>query len=69
MRSHSRIRNHSRFQLEQRIRRKGAVEHLDFFEQLIDSLAIVRSYQRSVTTRRTLPWSPIKSTSHTLGRL
>jgi cytochrome P450 len=35
MRSHSHIRNHSRFQLEQRIRRKGAVEHLDFFEQLI----------------------------------
>ncbi|RYP89821.1 hypothetical protein DL770_004032 [Monosporascus sp. CRB-9-2] len=35
MRPHSHIRDHSRQQLEQRIRRKGAVEHLDFFEQLI----------------------------------
>ncbi|KAJ5274000.1 hypothetical protein N7478_009125 [Penicillium angulare] len=35
MRSHSHIRNHSRFQLEQRIRRKGAPLHLDFFEQII----------------------------------
>ncbi|KAK5992617.1 Cytochrome P450 monooxygenase TwmD [Cladobotryum mycophilum] len=32
---HSHIRAHSRMQLEHRIRRKGAVEHLDFFEQLI----------------------------------
>ncbi|KAH9900496.1 cytochrome P450 [Xylariomycetidae sp. FL2044] len=35
MKPHSHIREHSRFQLEQRIRRKGAVEHLDFFEQII----------------------------------
>lgn len=35
MRPHSHIRDHSRYQLEQRIRRKGAVEHLDYFEQLI----------------------------------
>src|SRR3954465_3174736 len=35
LRSHSHIRDHSRQQLERRIRRKGAVEHLDFFEQLI----------------------------------
>ncbi|TVY78282.1 Cytochrome P450 monooxygenase radP [Lachnellula suecica] len=35
MKSHSHIRDHSRQQLEQRIRRKGAVEHLDFFEQII----------------------------------
>ncbi|KAK7757681.1 hypothetical protein SLS62_000058 [Diatrype stigma] len=32
---HSHIRDHSRQQLERRIRRKGAVEHLDFFEQII----------------------------------
>ncbi|KAH9985272.1 cytochrome P450 [Xylariaceae sp. FL0662B] len=35
MKPHSQIRDHSRQQLEQRIRRKGAVEHLDFFEQII----------------------------------
>ncbi|PHH88581.1 hypothetical protein CDD83_7349 [Cordyceps sp. RAO-2017] len=35
MKPHSHIRAHSREQLERRIRRKGAVEHLDFFEQLI----------------------------------
>ncbi|KAI1248554.1 hypothetical protein MGN70_009753 [Eutypa lata] len=35
MRPHSHIRDHSQYQLEQRIRRKGAVEHLDYFEQLI----------------------------------
>ncbi|KAI6084451.1 cytochrome P450 [Hypoxylon rubiginosum] len=35
MRPHSHIRDHSRYQLEQRIRRKGAVEHLDFFEQIV----------------------------------
>lgn len=35
MRPHSHIRDHSREQLERRIRRKGAVEHLDFFEQII----------------------------------
>lgn len=35
MKDHSYIRKHSRQQLEQRIRRKGAVEHLDFFEQII----------------------------------
>ena len=35
MKDHSHIREYSRQQLEQRIRRKGAVEHLDFFEQLI----------------------------------
>ncbi|RYP49936.1 hypothetical protein DL768_004472 [Monosporascus sp. mg162] len=35
MKAHSHIRDHSRQQLEQRIRRKGAVEYLDFFEQLI----------------------------------
>lgn len=34
-RSHSDIRKHSRTRLEERIRRKGAVEHLDFFEQII----------------------------------
>lgn len=34
-RPHSDIRKHSRAQLERRIRRKGAVEHLDFFEQVI----------------------------------
>ncbi|KAI1764940.1 hypothetical protein GGR53DRAFT_294540 [Hypoxylon sp. FL1150] len=32
-RPHADIRRHSRKQLERRIRRKGAVEHLDFFEQ------------------------------------
>lgn len=32
---HSHIKDHSRQQLERRIRRKGAVEHLDFFEQII----------------------------------
>ncbi|KAI1446033.1 cytochrome P450 [Annulohypoxylon stygium] len=35
IKSHSHIRDHSRQQLERRIRRKGAVEHLDFFEQFI----------------------------------
>ncbi|OTA64848.1 cytochrome P450 [Hypoxylon sp. EC38] len=35
MRPHSHIRDHSRQQLERRIRRRGAVQHLDFFEQLI----------------------------------
>lgn len=35
MRPHSHIREHSRQQLERRIRRQGAVEHLDFFEQLV----------------------------------
>ena len=35
MRPHSHIRDHSRQQLERRIRRRGAVEHLDFIEQLI----------------------------------
>ena len=35
MRPHSHIRGHSREQLERRIRRKGAVEHLDFFEQIV----------------------------------
>lgn len=35
LKPHSRIRDHSRQQLELRIRRKGAVEHLDFFEQII----------------------------------
>lgn len=35
VRSHSSVREHSRRQLEHRIRRKGAVEHLDFFEQII----------------------------------
>lgn len=35
MRPHSHIRDHSRQVLEQRIRRKDAVEHLDFFEQII----------------------------------
>ncbi|XXH02408.1 hypothetical protein Hte_008783 [Hypoxylon texense] len=35
MRPHAHIRDHSRYQLEQRIRRKGAVEHLDFFEQIV----------------------------------
>lgn len=34
-RPHSDIKKHSRAQLERRIRRKGAVEHLDFFEQVI----------------------------------
>jgi cytochrome P450 len=32
---HSHIREHSRQQLERRIRRQGAVEHLDFIDQLI----------------------------------
>lgn len=32
---HSNIRDHSRQQLERRIRRKGALEHLDFIEQII----------------------------------
>lgn len=32
---HSHVREHSRQQLERRIRRQGAVEHLDFIEQLI----------------------------------
>ncbi|KAF4627058.1 hypothetical protein G7Y89_g11097 [Cudoniella acicularis] len=35
MRPHSDIRDHSLQQLERRIRCKGAVEHLDFFEQII----------------------------------
>ncbi|KAK7702440.1 hypothetical protein SLS64_009732 [Diaporthe eres] len=35
MMGHSHIREHSRQQLERRIRRQGAVEHLDFIEQLI----------------------------------
>ncbi|PSR80560.1 benzoate 4-monooxygenase cytochrome P450 [Coniella lustricola] len=35
IRPHSDIRDHSRQQLERRIRRKGAVEHVDFFEQII----------------------------------
>ncbi|RYP35915.1 hypothetical protein DL767_003604 [Monosporascus sp. MG133] len=35
MRPYSHIRDHSRQQLEQRIPRNGAVEHRDFFEQLI----------------------------------
>ncbi|KAI0470442.1 cytochrome P450 [Xylariaceae sp. FL0804] len=35
MRPHSHIRDHSRAQLERRIRRRGAVDHLDFFEQII----------------------------------
>lgn len=34
-RSHSDIRDHSRQLLERRIRRQDAVEHIDFFEQLI----------------------------------
>lgn len=34
-RPHSDIRKHSRAQLERRIRRKGAVEHLDFFDHVI----------------------------------
>ncbi|KAJ8118830.1 hypothetical protein ONZ43_g3915 [Nemania bipapillata] len=34
-RPHGDIRKHSRARLEQRIRQKGAVEHLDFFEQII----------------------------------
>jgi cytochrome P450 len=33
--SHAAIRQHSRYQLEQRIRRKEPVEHLDFFEQIV----------------------------------
>lgn len=32
---HSHVREHSRQQLERRIRRQGAVEHLDFIDQLI----------------------------------
>ncbi|KAI1661697.1 cytochrome P450 [Daldinia decipiens] len=35
MRPHSHIRDHSREQLERRIRRKGSALHLDFFEQII----------------------------------
>lgn len=35
MTGHSHVREHSRQQLERRIRRQGAVEHLDFIEQLI----------------------------------
>ncbi|KAI0409204.1 cytochrome P450 [Xylaria palmicola] len=35
VRPHSDIKKHSRAQLERRIRRKGAVQHLDFFEQII----------------------------------
>lgn len=35
MMGHSHIRDHSRQQLERRIRRRDAVEHLDFIEQLI----------------------------------
>ncbi|KAI1372086.1 cytochrome P450 [Hypoxylon crocopeplum] len=35
IRPHSHIRDHSKQLLERRIRRKGAVEHLDFFEQMI----------------------------------
>ncbi|KAI0410783.1 cytochrome P450 [Xylaria grammica] len=35
LRSHSDIRNHSRQLLEQRIRRSDAVEHVDFFAQLV----------------------------------
>ncbi|RYP78714.1 hypothetical protein DL771_000381 [Monosporascus sp. 5C6A] len=35
MRPHTHIKDHSCQQLEQHIRRKGAVEHLDSFEQLI----------------------------------
>ena len=35
MKPHANIREHSRHQLERRIRRNGAVEHLDFFDQLI----------------------------------
>lgn len=34
-RPHADIRAHSRSQLEERIRRQGAVEHLDFFEHII----------------------------------
>jgi cytochrome P450 len=33
--SHAAIRKHSRFQLEQRIKRQGAVEHLDFFAHIV----------------------------------
>lgn len=35
MMGHSHVREHSRQQLERRIRHQGAVEHLDFIEQLI----------------------------------
>ncbi|KAI1409860.1 cytochrome P450 [Hypoxylon sp. FL1857] len=35
MQPHSTIRDHSKQLLERRIRRKGAAEHLDFFEQMI----------------------------------
>lgn len=35
MMGHSHIREHSRQQLKRRIQRQGAVEHLDFIEQLI----------------------------------
>lgn len=35
MMGHSHIREHSRQQLQRRIQRQGAVEHLDFIEQLI----------------------------------
>lgn len=35
MSGHSHIREHSRQQLERRIRRQGAVEHLDFIEHLV----------------------------------
>ncbi|KAK8075890.1 hypothetical protein PG997_010553, partial [Apiospora hydei] len=35
MRPHSNIRDHSREQLERRIRRKGSALHLDFFEQMV----------------------------------
>ncbi|KAI1807900.1 cytochrome P450 [Daldinia bambusicola] len=35
MRPHSHIRDRSRQQIERRIRRKGSVMHLDFFEQMI----------------------------------
>ncbi|KAI0106404.1 cytochrome P450 [Nemania sp. FL0031] len=35
MRPHSHIRDHSRYQLETRIRRKGTVDHLDFIDQII----------------------------------
>ncbi|KAK9426028.1 putative Cytochrome P450 [Seiridium unicorne] len=35
LRPHSHVRDHSRQQLERRIRRRGAVEHLDFIDQLV----------------------------------
>ncbi|KAI0025983.1 cytochrome P450 [Xylariomycetidae sp. FL0641] len=35
IRSHAAIRAHSSQRIQQRIRRKGAVKHLDFFEQII----------------------------------